>query len=146
MSRGNGPKYYSKIRTNQGLVLVRGFHVYWMEKSKWKSSLSCFLSFWNFLMVPMFLSFYTAYPIFHEYEVLNGRGFSVNDRLFLLIFDTKYFPIFSHVPLYLACIFEKWCLFLCFQVCEANNTWLQLWKTSPPKMDENSGINSKKLR
>ena len=56
-------------------------------------------------MVPMFLRFYNAYPIFHEYEVLNGRGFSVNDRLFLLIFDTKYFPIFSHVPLYLACMY-----------------------------------------
>ena len=60
---------------------------------KVKKFLIMFLEFLKFSYGSHVL-FTMRIQFFHEYEVLNGRGFSVNDRLFLLIFDTKYFHIF----------------------------------------------------
>ena len=45
-------------------------------------------------MVPMFLRFYNAYPIFHEYEVLNGRGFFCKWPIFSLDFWHEIFSYF----------------------------------------------------
>ena len=64
-----------------------------MRKSKWKSSLSCFR---NFLMVPIFFSFrlLRIQFFFHEYEVLNGRGFFCKWPTFSLDFWHEIFSYF----------------------------------------------------